>query len=281
MVDFGIETSCDETAAAVVEAATGYVSDVVAARRPFMPVRGGSFLNCFTKTPRYIIPVIERALKEAGCPPQRLDAISGKHRAGPGRALLGTRGGKSDGLCAGYSLIPVNHLEGHIQAAFLGDEQPTPVRVPGCLRRPHRAHRSSRRNQPLLGATRGRRGREASIRSPSCSISGIRAESSSTGSPRPEIPRRFTFHAQGSTGSPSNSASAGSKPPQPILSVRTGVRQRGQPPGRMRSKTSRRVSRKPLWTCWSRRASRPPNNAAFPGLRRLGAWPRTADCARS
>ncbi|MFZ2446394.1 MAG: tRNA (adenosine(37)-N6)-threonylcarbamoyltransferase complex transferase subunit TsaD [Syntrophobacteraceae bacterium] len=126
MVILGIETSCDETAAAVVECGNRILSDVVASQAPIHGPYGGVVPELASrKHLEYIIPVIERALKEADYPPQKLDVIAATQGPGlVGALLVGLGAAKAMAYALGIPFIPVNHLEGHIQAAFLGDERP-------------------------------------------------------------------------------------------------------------------------------------------------------------
>ncbi|MEN6437463.1 MAG: tRNA (adenosine(37)-N6)-threonylcarbamoyltransferase complex transferase subunit TsaD [Syntrophobacter sp.] len=126
MVILGIETSCDETAAAVVEDGTHILSDVVASQVAIHGPYGGVVPELASrKHLEFIIPVIERALSDADFPRERLDAIAATQGPGlVGALLVGLGAAKAMAYALGIPLIPVNHLDGHIQAAFLGEEQP-------------------------------------------------------------------------------------------------------------------------------------------------------------
>lgn len=126
MLILGIETSCDETAAAVVEDGKRVLSDIVASQAGIHGPYGGVVPELASrKHLEYIIPVIEMALKKAECAPEKLDAIAATQGPGlVGALLVGLGAAKAMAYSHGIPFIPVNHLEGHIQAAFLGDEQP-------------------------------------------------------------------------------------------------------------------------------------------------------------
>lgn len=126
MLILGIETSCDETAAAVVRDGTEILSDVVASQVAVHSPYGGVVPELASrKHLEYIVPVVEKALEEADCAREDLDAIAATQGPGlVGALLVGLSAGKAMAYALGKPLIPVNHLEGHIQAAFLGAEQP-------------------------------------------------------------------------------------------------------------------------------------------------------------
>ncbi len=117
----GIESSCDETAAAVVRSGEEVVSNVVysqvATHQPF----GGVVPELASREHlRAIVPVVRQALADAGQSYQSLDAIAVTR--GPGLAgalLVGLSFAKALAYAAQKPLIAVNHLEGHIHAVLL------------------------------------------------------------------------------------------------------------------------------------------------------------------
>jgi len=116
-----IETSCDETAAAVVEDGRRVHSNVVATQIELHRRFGGVFPEVASRQHVLAIyPVIEQALAEAGVSPRALDAIAVTH--GPGLAgslLVGVNAAKGLAFAAGRPLLAVNHLEGHIYSNWL------------------------------------------------------------------------------------------------------------------------------------------------------------------
>jgi len=126
MVVLGIETSCDETAAAVVRNGSEILSNVVASQVCLHSPYGGVVPELASrKHLENIIPVIERALAEADCSREDLDAVAVTQGPGlVGALLVGVSAAKATAYALGKPIIAVNHLEGHIQAAFLGNERP-------------------------------------------------------------------------------------------------------------------------------------------------------------
>ena len=126
MLILGIETSCDETAAAVVKDGVTILSDVVASQAAMHGPYGGVVPELASrKHVEVIIPVIARALRDANLPEDDLDAIAATRGPGlVGALLIGLSAAKAMAYALGKPLIPVNHLEGHIQAAFLGKGPP-------------------------------------------------------------------------------------------------------------------------------------------------------------
>ncbi len=122
----GIETSCDETAAAVVRDGKEILSSVVASQVSIHGPYGGVVPELASrKHLEYIIPVIERSLTKAGVSGAELDALAVTQGPGlVGALLVGLSAAKAMAYALGKPLIPVNHLEGHIQAAFLSSRLP-------------------------------------------------------------------------------------------------------------------------------------------------------------
>ena len=121
----GIESSCDETAAAVVERGARTLSSVVASQIATHARYGGVVPELASREHlRAIVPVVRAALTEAGCTLADLDAIA--VTSGPGLAgalLVGITFAKSLAYAQGLPLIAVNHLEGHIHAVLLEERQ--------------------------------------------------------------------------------------------------------------------------------------------------------------
>jgi N6-L-threonylcarbamoyladenine synthase len=121
----GIETSCDETAAAVVERGARTLSSVVASQISTHATYGGVVPELASREHlRAIVPVVRAALAEARITPGDLDAIA--VTSGPGLAgalLVGITYAKALAFAQGLPLIAVNHLEGHIHAVLLEERQ--------------------------------------------------------------------------------------------------------------------------------------------------------------
>jgi len=117
----GIESSCDETAAAVVEDGERVLSSVVASQMSTHGNYGGVVPELASREHlRAIVPVVREALERAGTPLHSLPAIAAT--VGPGLAgslLVGLTYAKSLSFASGVPLIAVNHIEGHIHAVML------------------------------------------------------------------------------------------------------------------------------------------------------------------
>ena len=122
----GIETSCDETAAAVVENGSKILSNVVASQIEIHARYGGIVPEVASRQQLLsIVPVIEQAVRSAGTPWQDIDGIAVTY--GPGLAgslLVGVNTAKAIALSKNLPLTGVNHLEAHIYANWLTEEAP-------------------------------------------------------------------------------------------------------------------------------------------------------------
>jgi N6-L-threonylcarbamoyladenine synthase len=121
----GIESSCDETAAAVVRSGEQVVSNVVASQIATHQLYGGVVPELASREHlRAIVPVVRQALAEANQNHNSLDAIAVTQ--GPGLAgalLVGISYAKALAFALDKPLIAVNHLEGHIHAVLLEERQ--------------------------------------------------------------------------------------------------------------------------------------------------------------
>ncbi|HEX8711324.1 MAG TPA: tRNA (adenosine(37)-N6)-threonylcarbamoyltransferase complex transferase subunit TsaD, partial [Terracidiphilus sp.] len=124
----GIETSCDETAAAVVERGARTLSSAVASQIATHAPYGGVVPELASREHlRAIVPVVHEALSRAGAALDDLDAIAVTR--GPGLAgalLVGITYAKALAFAQGISLVAVNHLEGHIHAVLLREREDQP-----------------------------------------------------------------------------------------------------------------------------------------------------------
>ena len=133
-----IESSCDETAAAVIENGRALLSSVVASQMDIHARYGGVFPEVASRQHVLsIVPVVEQALSDAHLSLAEVDAIAVTR--GPGLAgslVVGLNAAKGLALGAGKPLVGVNHLEGHIysswvyESAAVGDSIPQAPRFP-------------------------------------------------------------------------------------------------------------------------------------------------------
>src|SRR5471032_2977143 len=120
----GIESSCDETVAAVVEDGESVLSSVVASQMSTHGKYGGVVPELASREHlRAIVPVVREAMQRAGVAYADLDAVAVTE--GPGLAgalLVGITFAKALAFGADKPLIAVNHLEGHIHAVLMEAE---------------------------------------------------------------------------------------------------------------------------------------------------------------
>src|ERR1700686_4916017 len=117
----GIESSCDETAAAVVADGREILSSVVASQIDVHRKYGGVVPELASREHlRQIVPVVREALAQAKMQLTDIDAIGVTHGPGlVGALLVGITYGKTLASALQKPLVPVNHLEGHVHAVFL------------------------------------------------------------------------------------------------------------------------------------------------------------------
>ena len=127
----GIETSCDETAAAVVENGRRILSNVVASQIDLHKQYGGVFPEIASRQHILtIVPVIEQAMRDANVEWRDLDAIAATY--GPGLAgslLVGVNAAKGLAFAKGIPLVGVNHIEAHLYANWLAHSVPAPTEL--------------------------------------------------------------------------------------------------------------------------------------------------------
>ena len=119
----GIETSCDETAASVVEDGSRLLSNVVASSMDLHVQYGGVVPEIAARSHiEVVLPVIEQALSEAACGWDDIDAIAVTYGAGLGGSLLiGVLTARTLAITHDKPLYAVNHVMGHVYANFLTD----------------------------------------------------------------------------------------------------------------------------------------------------------------
>ncbi len=128
----GIETSCDETAASVIEDGRVILSNQVASQADLHAQYGGVFPEVASRQHILTIyPIIEKALHEAHLTIHEIDAIAVTRGPGlPGSLAVGVNAAKGLSLGSGLPLIGVNHLEAHIYSAWLYPAGQTQKSVP-------------------------------------------------------------------------------------------------------------------------------------------------------
>lgn len=128
MIVLGIETSCDETSAAVVRDGRCVLSSVVSSQIELHRAHGGVVPELAARRHvTAIIPVVEQSLRDAGIERGDLDAIAVTQ--GPGLAgalVVGMNVAKAMAYALGRPLVGINHLEAHIYANWLGESGQEP-----------------------------------------------------------------------------------------------------------------------------------------------------------
>ncbi len=127
MLILGIDTSCDDTSASVVEDGTRIISNIISSQTEIHEKYGGIVPELASRRHIEMIwPVVDEALKTAGAAFEDLSGIAVCHGPGLiGSLLIGCSFAKAVGYSRGIPLIAVNHLEGHMFSSFL--EQPVPA----------------------------------------------------------------------------------------------------------------------------------------------------------
>ncbi|MGI8485633.1 MAG: tRNA (adenosine(37)-N6)-threonylcarbamoyltransferase complex transferase subunit TsaD [Thermomicrobiales bacterium] len=132
----GIETSCDETAASIVDDGLVVRSNVISSQIELHRAHGGVVPELAARGQvQAIIPVVQAAIAESGISRSEIDGVAFTH--GPGLAgslLVGVNAAKALGYALKLPLIPINHLEAHVYANWLlpttgafVDEPPLPA----------------------------------------------------------------------------------------------------------------------------------------------------------
>ena len=118
----GIESSCDDTSAAVLRGET-LLSNVMASQEVHRRYGGVVPELASRAHQQNIVPVVSQALDQAGVKPEQIDAIA--YTRGPGllgSLLVGVSFAKGLSLSTGKPLVDVNHLQGHILSHFIRQE---------------------------------------------------------------------------------------------------------------------------------------------------------------
>ncbi|MXW23169.1 MAG: tRNA (adenosine(37)-N6)-threonylcarbamoyltransferase complex transferase subunit TsaD, partial [Chloroflexi bacterium] len=121
-----IESSCDETSAAVVVDGRRLLSNVVASQAELHSESGGVVPEVAARQHvRALLPVVRRALNEAECSWDRIDAVAATAGPGlPGALVVGLNAARGIAYARGLPFIPTDHIEGHVCANWLGVEEP-------------------------------------------------------------------------------------------------------------------------------------------------------------
>jgi len=124
-----IETSCDETAAAVLEDGRRILSNVVSTQTAIHAPWGGVVPELASRHHvENVCPVIERALAEAGVGVFDLDAVAVTRGPGlVGSLLVGLQAAKGLAFASGKPLVGVHHIAGHLEAPFLAADEEIPL----------------------------------------------------------------------------------------------------------------------------------------------------------
>lgn len=119
----GIETSCDETAAAVVEDGVRILSNVVVSQIDIFAEYGGVIPEVAARSHlEAVLPVIDKALSDASCSWEEIDAIAVTHAPGLlGSLLIGTLTARTLAILHDKPLYAVHHLKSHVYANWLTD----------------------------------------------------------------------------------------------------------------------------------------------------------------
>ena len=124
----GIESSCDETAAAVVEDGRKVLSNIIATSLEEHKLYGGVVPEIASRRHAECISgVVEEALEKAGCTIGDIDAVAVTYAPGLiGSLLVGVNFAKGLALAANKPLVPVHHLRGHIASNYLSSSVEPP-----------------------------------------------------------------------------------------------------------------------------------------------------------
>ena len=122
----GIESSCDETAASVVEDGQRILSNVINSQIDIHKIYGGVVPEVAARSHLEVInPVINKALEDAKLDWKDIDAIAVTYAPGLiGSLLVGTLAARTLAILKNKPLYPIHHIESHVYANFLGDSKP-------------------------------------------------------------------------------------------------------------------------------------------------------------
>ena len=275
----GIESSCDEMAAAVVEAGRRIRSSVIHSQTDVHAPYGGVVPELASRDHvRSISGVVGEALRLAAVDETELSGIAVTRGPGlVGSLLVGLSFGKALALRLGIPVVGVHHLAGHLASAELAEPGLAPPYIGLVVSGGHTAlYRLEAESPPtLLGETRDDAVGEAFDKvakllglpypgGPAVSDAARSGDPASIALPRP----LEGFQA-------SSSPTAGSRPRSPWPWRGGGLFARRTSP------TSPRPSKRPLPTCWWRAHAGPSRRRAWPSWSSWAGWPRTGACAHA
>jgi N6-L-threonylcarbamoyladenine synthase len=146
MLILGIESSCDETAAAVVEDGRRVRSNVIASQHDLHAEYGGVVPELASRAhAEKILPIVRASLAEAGLTLDRIDAVAVGHRPGLiGSLLVGVAAAKALAWALGKPLIGVDHIHAHLYAGMLEErdaDSPAHLSTSSPAQSPSPSHR--------------------------------------------------------------------------------------------------------------------------------------------
>ena len=235
MLILGIESSCDETAAAVVEDGRRLLGSVVATQFELHAAYGGVVPELAARRHlENIVPVIQGALDQAGVTLQDLDGIAATQRPGLiGALVVGMAVAKAMSYSLRIPLAGVHHLESHIAALWLTDSPPP---CPFVALVVSGGHTNLYRVDSLLSVTLLSRTRDDAAGEAFDKVAKLMGLGYPGGVvieawPGPAIPGPLTCPGPASSRNPSLSATAASRPRWPISSRNTRKFLATPPPG--------------------------------------------------
>ena len=158
MIVLGIESSCDDTAAAVVAGGHRILSSVVSSQIDVHHPYGGVVPELASrKHVEFIVPVFRKALSDAGLSSDQIEAVAVTQGPGlVGSLLVGFSFAKAFAMYRGIPWVGISHLEAHINSVFLGDDPPPFPFVALLVSGGHTAiyHVTSHRESKIMGQTR-------------------------------------------------------------------------------------------------------------------------------
>ncbi len=158
MLILALESSCDETAAAVVKDGRTVLSSVIASSAEMHAIYGGVVPEIASRQHvEAIVPLVDEALQQAGVAKSDLDAVAVTYAPGLiGAVLVGVNFAKSVAFALDVPLIPVHHVRGHIAANYLTHPDLEPPFICLCVSGGTTAivHVKSYTDMEILGATR-------------------------------------------------------------------------------------------------------------------------------